>query len=178
MKYHSTARSMVAGLIVSAAIVTVFGGFTGATTSTAAATTSTAVLEQATPTIKIAADTVKPVARVARKLRTATAISPAAVRPATKAVRTAGYVSSKGDLAQARAILARLIAKYPILKGTTVSVGTTPGGYQAVCYYKSGRIVLSPNRTSSLSTIITHEAWHVIDWRDNGRINWGENIPR
>jgi hypothetical protein len=24
---------------------------------------------------------------------------------------------------------------------------------------------------------MAHEIWHIIDWRDNGRIDWGENVP-
>ena len=56
--------------------------------------------------------------------------------------------------------------------------GDTPGSYQAVCYYKSGRILISPTHTASLDKIIRHEAWHIIDWRDNGVIDWGESVPR
>ncbi len=85
--------------------------------------------------------------------------------------------SNTDELSQAKAILAGLIAKYPILAGTTVSIGTTPGGYQAVAYYQSGRILVNPSHTASLSTILNHEVWHIIDWRDNGQIDWGENIP-
>jgi len=59
-----------------------------------------------------------------------------------------------------------------------VSIGRTPGGYQAVCYFKSGRILVSPTHTASLRTIMNHEVWHIIDWRDNGRIDWGEAVPR
>lgn len=85
--------------------------------------------------------------------------------------------SSGDELAQAKAILAGLTARYPILAGTAVSFGSTPGGYQAVAYYQSGRIVVNPNHTASLSTILNHEVWHIIDWRDNGQIDWGENVP-
>ena len=80
------------------------------------------------------------------------------------------------ELAQAQSILAGLIARYPILAGTTVSIGDARG-YQAIAYYKSGRIVISSSHTRSLSTILNHEVWHVIDWRDNGSIDWGENVP-
>jgi hypothetical protein len=59
-----------------------------------------------------------------------------------------------------------------------VKIGTTPGGAQAVAFYKSGRIVISPTHRASLSVILNHEAWHIIDWRDNHRIDWGENVPR
>jgi len=85
--------------------------------------------------------------------------------------------SGTSELAQAKAILARHIAEHPILAGTTVSIGTTPGGYQAVAYYQSGRIVISSSHTASLERILGHEIWHIIDWRDNGQIDWGENVP-
>ena len=83
---------------------------------------------------------------------------------------------ASSSLSQAQAILNRYIAKYPILKGSTVSFGDAKG-YQAICYYKSGRIVISSTHTRSLETIIGHEIWHIIDWRDNGVIDWGENVP-
>jgi len=50
-------------------------------------------------------------------------------------------------------------------------------GYQAVAYYTSGRIVISPKHTASLQRILSHEIWHIIDWRDNGRIDWRESVP-
>jgi len=178
MKYDSTARSTAAGLVLSVALVAVLGGFTPAATPAAYAATPATTLEQATPAVKIAAVSARPTVRVARKLRTSTEVAPASSQTSSKSARTAAYVSTTGELAKAKSILAGLIAKYPILKGTTVTMGTTPGGYQAVCYYKSGRIIVSPKHTANLTTILTHEVWHVIDWRDNGRIDWGENIPR
>lgn len=123
--------------------------------------------------------------------RTATAIRPVVSTrsTATRTVRTTGSgqpaatqtaaapapraTSSQAD---AQAILNRYIARYPILKGATVSFGDAKG-YQAICYYKSGRIVISTTHTRSLETIIGHEIWHIIDWRDNGVIDWGENVP-
>lgn len=92
--------------------------------------------------------------------------------------KTSGSNGSHGnELSQARSILASLIAQHPILAGTTVNIGSTPGGYQAVAYFKSGRIMISPSHRASLRTILRHEIWHVIDWRDNKHIDWGENIP-
>jgi hypothetical protein len=85
--------------------------------------------------------------------------------------------SAQTELARARAILAGYVAKYPILKGTTVTFGTTPGGYQAVAYYTAGRILIKTDHTTSLERIIAHEIWHIIDYRDNGTIDWGENVP-
>lgn len=111
--------------------------------------------------------------------------APATVQPAvsigggTRAATTAAASkpSAGSELAQARAILAGLIRKHSILKGTTVTIGSTPGGYQAVAYYQSGRIVISPNHKASLTTILNHEVQHIIDWRDNGKIDWGEKVP-
>lgn len=82
------------------------------------------------------------------------------------------------EQASADAILAGLKATYPrFLTGVTVSMGTTPNGYQAVCYYREGSIVVSPTHTASMEQILSHEIWHVIDWRDNGCIDWRESIP-
>jgi hypothetical protein len=126
----------------------------------------------------------------------ATAVVPKPVQSVTAAAQTAGKpkaadssstavkrttptatATPSGDLAEAQAILAGLIAKYPILAGTTVSFGTTPNGHEAVAYYMSGRILISSSHTVGLKTILNHEVWHIIDWRDNGRIDWGENVP-
>ncbi|TLM72301.1 MAG: hypothetical protein FDZ70_08485 [Actinobacteria bacterium] len=117
---------------------------------------------------------VAPTARVAvtEQARLAT-VSERTVTAAT--VRT-GSASASSELTKARAILAGLIAKHPILKGTTVTFGDARG-YQAIAYYKSGRIVISATHTATLERILNHEIWHVIDWRDNGRIDWGENVP-
>ena len=87
------------------------------------------------------------------------------------------HASNGSQLSQARSILASLISAHPVLEGVTVSIGSTPGGYQAVAYYKSGRILVNPNHTSSLERILRHEIWHIIDWRDNNHIDWGESVP-
>jgi hypothetical protein len=113
------------------------------------------------------------------------AVASAAYTPKIAAKRTARIAKVKAaasatasgtDAARARAILAGLIAKYPILKGTTVEIGDARG-HQAIAFYQSGRIVISRTHTASLERILNHEIWHVIDYRDNGKINWGENVP-
>jgi hypothetical protein len=96
-------------------------------------------------------------------------------KPAAAAPKPAA--SSGNTLAQARSILASRIAMYPILRGATVEIGDTKGNASAICYYKSGRIVINANHKASLERIINHEIWHIIDWRDNGRIDWGESVP-
>jgi len=112
--------------------------------------------------------------------RVAATLEPASAGPPpapSSSVAVAQAAPSVDEAAQASAILARLTAQHPILSGTTVSIGQTPNGYQAVSYYQSGSIVISSNHTVSLERILAHEIWHVIDWRDNGMIDWGENIP-
>jgi hypothetical protein len=81
------------------------------------------------------------------------------------------------DILRARELLDELQQKYHYLDGVTVSGGATPSGNQAVAYYREGRIVISPTRSASIEDILEHEVWHIIDWRDNGRIDWGENVP-
>jgi hypothetical protein len=126
---------------------------------------------------------------VAPHTRTATVIQPvAAPRPTARRTSTgngsstgsssgsAAPAATGGETGQAQSILAGYIAKHPILAGTSVSMGDAKGS-QAIAYYKSGRIVISPSHTASLQRIISHEIWHIIDWRDNGVIDWGENVP-
>lgn len=125
----------------------------------------------------------------ATRIRTATVIEPVVVAPVrttstrkstaattTAAPAAAAPAAAVDEAAQAQSILDGYIAKYPILAGTTVSFGDARGA-QAIAYYKSGRIVISTTHTASLSRIIGHEIWHVIDYRDNGVIDWGENVP-
>jgi hypothetical protein len=132
----------------------------------------TAAVQTASP------KTAAPVPVVRRMALSATTVAGAA-KASTSSVGTPTKrgVAATDELSEARAILAGIISQHPILAGTTVSIGTTPNGYQAVAYYTSGRIIINPNHTASLSRILNHECWHVIDWRDNGRIDWGENVP-
>lgn len=143
-------------------------------------------LAASSPAAKLAGSAEQPLsAAFTPRARTATTIAPVVTTRA--ATRTASTTRSTGsaaaapapsgdELAQAQSILAGLIARYPILAGASVSIGDA-SGYQAVAYYKSGRIVISATHTASLSRILNHEVWHIIDWRDNGVIDWGENVP-
>lgn len=81
------------------------------------------------------------------------------------------------DLTRAYAALDTLSRTYKYLDGVTLEMGTPPHGKQAVSFYTEGRIVISSNRTASVESIMMHEVWHIIDWRDNGRIDWAENVP-
>jgi len=81
------------------------------------------------------------------------------------------------DNRQAQTILGELQAKYQYLDGVTVSVGATPADEQAIAYYQDGEIVVSPDHSATIQRILAHEVWHVIDWRDNGRLDWGEDLP-
>lgn len=134
--------------------------FVAATADTAALSTASAKALASTPVVKPATTALTPVAT-------------AAVKTTTAAVKNQ---PTSTDAARAKAILAGLIAKYPILQGTTVTMGDARG-YQAIALYKSGRIIISPTHTATLERILNHEVWHIIDWRDNGRIDWGEQVP-
>lgn len=90
---------------------------------------------------------------------------------------SAATASANADEAQAEAMLARLQAKYRLLDGVTVRIGKTPAGEQAIAYYEEGEIVVSPERSATIQRILAHEIWHVIDYRDNGRLDWGEDLP-
>jgi len=80
------------------------------------------------------------------------------------------YASASGGEEDAWSILAGLIAEYPILEGTSVSFGDAQG-YEAITYYRSGTIVISPSHTYPLSTLIYHEAMHILDWRQDNDID-------
>ena len=95
----------------------------------------------------------------------------------SRAASGSGVVAAASDQARAKDVLAQLAAKYRHLDGVTVSMGTTPNGEQAVAFYTENRIVISRTHTVSIERILAHEVWHVIDWRDNGRLDWGENLP-
>lgn len=125
-------------------------------------------LKQATP---IAAPEPAAAMRTTRTTRTTRSSSTARTTSKPAVAKPAG-----SELSRARSILAGLIASHPILKGTTVSFGDARG-YQAIALYTSGRIIISPSHTATLSRILNHEVWHIIDWRDNGTIDWGENVP-
>jgi hypothetical protein len=81
------------------------------------------------------------------------------------------------DERHANELLETLQAKYRHLEGVTVEFGDTPNGEEAVAYYTEGEIVISASHTVSIRKILAHEIWHVIDWRDNGQIDWGEDLP-
>jgi hypothetical protein len=81
------------------------------------------------------------------------------------------------DARRAQELLEESQATYRHLDGVTVTMGATPNGEQAVAYYTDGEIVISPTHEASIEDILSHEIWHVIDWRDNGGLDWGEDIP-
>lgn len=184
---RSRALRFAATTIAAALTLTLVAGIVPNVVSAEAATRTSVFTNKIAATAtgtKLAATTEQPLSTgFVPRARTQTTIAPVTtIRTTTRTVSTgtsaaAPAVAPAGDeLAEAQAILAGLIGQYPILAGTTVSIGDA-NGYQAIAYYKSGRIVISPTHTASLSRILNHEVWHVIDWRDNGVIDWGENVP-
>lgn len=93
-----------------------------------------------------------------------------------KSTKSTKKASKKSKSAQAKSLLNKAIKTYPILEGATVEIGDAKG-YQAIAYYRTGRIIISKNHRASLTKIINHEVWHIIDYRDNGTIDWGEKLP-
>lgn len=90
---------------------------------------------------------------------------------------TAAGIQDAGDSRLANKVLSDLKATYRHLDGVAVSLGATPNGEEAVAYYTDGRIVISSTHSVDVATILRHEIWHIVDWRDNGRMDWGENLP-
>ena len=92
-------------------------------------------------------------------------------------VRAVNDNNATDDQRLAEETLKTLQARYQYLDDVTVSMGTTPNDEQAVAYYTEGEIVISSDHVTGIETILAHEVWHVIDWRDNGRLDWGEDLP-
>jgi len=106
---------------------------------------------------------------------TAALAAPAAA--GTPAVETPDAAALAAEERRAQEALSGLSAKYEYLEGVSVIIGRTPNGEEAVAYYTEGRIVIDVAHSVSIDAILEHEVWHVIDWRDNGRIDWGEDLP-
>ena len=102
-------------------------------------------------------------------------VAPASAVSASRAETTAANPTAEAK--KATEILDGLKSKYRGLEGVTVRMGSTPNHEQAVAYYTQSEIVISPEHSATLEEILAHEVWHVIDWRDNGRLDWGENLP-
>jgi hypothetical protein len=106
---------------------------------------------------------------------------------AEKAPRTAAQTAERlqqdpaaaaaGEDERARELLGNLSDTYRHLDGVTVRFAKTPKGEEAVAYYTVGEIVINTEHTVSIDEILAHEVWHVIDYRDNGQLDWGENLP-
>lgn len=75
---------------------------------------------------------------------------------------------------QARVILNKFISKYPILKGTQIYVRDCPNNWQGCAYYTKGVILIDPDHTAPLYTIIAHEVNHIIDYRTDGKIDYND----
>jgi hypothetical protein len=97
-----------------------------------------------------------------------TSLRKSAVRTVSTSVKKTS--SGGGELARARAILARYVAKYPICNGAKVCVGMVPalhGGTQGCVFLSSATIVINPNHTASLESIIAHEINHLRQYRES-----------
>jgi len=107
----------------------------------------------------------------------AMAPEPSAAMTVSSAPQPPADTGADDDAARAAEVLEGLAAEYRDLDGVTVVMGETPKGEEAVSYYTVGEIVIDRDHTVSIEKILAHEIWHVIDWRDNGRLDWGEDLP-
>ncbi len=79
--------------------------------------------------------------------------------------------STASEAALARSILAGYIARYPILRGVQVYIRDCPNNWQGCAYYRQGIILIDPDHTAPLSSIIAHEVQHIIDYRQDNDID-------
>ncbi len=52
--------------------------------------------------------------------------------------------------------------------GTSIAYGNTYG-YEAISYYRTGYIVINPNHTYDLYTLVAHEINHIVAYRESGK---------
>jgi hypothetical protein len=102
---------------------------------------------------------------------------PAAVTSVQPAGAPRDRAAEQRELRRAKVVLAELQKRYRYLDGVTLRVDPTPDDRQAVAYYTDGEIVISPDHVATIDKILAHEVWHIIDYRDNGRLDWGEDLP-
>lgn len=124
------------------------------------------------------------IVRILALLAVLAAVSVGVFRTTTSSASTAlaappdkRIAKAPSDLERATELLETYKHTYLYLDDVTVSEGDTPDDAQAVSYYTVGQIVLNPNHSATTQAIIAHEIWHVIDYRDNGKLDWGESIP-
>jgi len=106
--------------------------------------------------------------------------APSAGFPVASPNVAGAHAADSGDvdtLERAEEVLSALQERYQLLDGVTVRTGETPEGREAVAYYTRGEIVINPEHALPVESIMHHEIWHIIDWRDNGRLDWGESVP-
>ncbi len=181
---HTTLRRAPIALAVLALLAGVTAWSLSAAPAGASATFSPSLTPLTGTATKVSADGAASLTLAQATAKRATRVEVARKRGTHRTATIAGYSGSQtsdsansGDeAARAKALLAAAIRKHPVLEGSSVSFGNARG-YQAIAYYTSGRIVISRSHKASLSRIINHEIWHIIDYRDNGKIDWGEHVP-
>jgi hypothetical protein len=75
---------------------------------------------------------------------------------------------------RAEEILAYYISRYPILQGVRIYVRDCPNNWEGCAYYTKGIILVDPDHRHSLEEIIAHEVKHIIDWREDGKIDYND----
>ena len=80
----------------------------------------------------------------------------------------------QSELVLVQQILAYQIVRNPILQGAKVYIQDCPNNWQGCAFYESGTIWIDPDHSASLEKIIIHECNHIIDWRQDGDIDYND----
>lgn len=75
---------------------------------------------------------------------------------------------------RAEQILSYYIKKYPILAGVKIYVRDCPNNWEGCAYYTKGIILVDPDHKHTLEEIIAHEVRHIIDWREDNKIDYND----
>lgn len=86
-----------------------------------------------------------------------------------------GAFTSQAELVAAQQILDKQIIKNPILKGTTIFIRDCPNNWQGCAFYELGIIWIDPDHRAPLEEIVIHECNHIIDWREDGDIDYDDS---
>jgi hypothetical protein len=89
--------------------------------------------------------------------------------------RPAGIQTMQSELGAARHLLDLQVLRNPILKGTSIFIKDCPNNWQGCAFYELGIIWIDPDHKAPLEEIVVHECNHIIDWREDGDIDYDDS---
>lgn len=96
-------------------------------------------------------------------------------QPSGKILGTKAQTDVSSELGRAQQILDFQILKNPILQGTKIYIQNCPNNWQGCAFYELGVIWIDPDHKQPLKEIVVHECNHIIDWRQDGDIDYNDN---